>query len=249
MDFSTGERNTYPFPELVVSSELRLLGMKINPDGSLLARFTDKDKPEYLYHFSNGEWQEAPILFTFKTENIYVFCEDAQGTVYVITTDFSREIKNWRLGFYGQTTSAWNWTERQLGESDRIKGYLRDIAMDNYGRIWVIGIYDNQTKSDRLMNFVSVFQKNGNQLQLLEEYTDNNSNIDYIQQITTTDGRVWLKGRSLYWVDTQTEELPSPLPVWAIWISDGLSGNFGWFWAILAGQLILFLIGLSLEYM
>jgi hypothetical protein len=79
------------------------------------------------------------------------------------------------------------------------------------------------------------------------EYTDENSNLDFSQYFVVTNDRIWLGRFGLTWIDT-TEELPSPYPEWVVRAKDFYDNNFGWYLLVFLGQILLAIIGASLEY-
>lgn len=250
INFSSGKRTEFPFPEFVKSNQLKLRDFISDSEDTLLARFISEGKPDYLYRFSHGKWQ-GPILTTSEEESLWVFCQDAEGAIWAIvseTSDGSLELKHPRIGYYNPAISSWMWEALSLGESDRYIAYYKDMATDRYGRVWVSGVYRPQSEDDHYLTFVSVFQPGGEDLELIVEYTDKNSNIDNGGQILITEDRVWIEDFSLRWIDIQTERLPSPLPDWIVWGFEMIDENFGWTFVILIAQFALLFLAQSLEY-
>ena len=243
-DFTTGETKEVPSPAEALANGLELQDYKVNRDGSLLATFAAQGKSKFLYRLADGNWQ--PIMeFSSPDQRLWEFCQDFQGNIFALTTDVDKN--QTMLGIYDMQTTQWKWMNLKLGYSDREIGYFKDMTVDSRGRIWIYGVY-NENEKEGFLKFVMVANSNNDPIVPIVEYTDENSNLNFADFFVATNDRIWLGRFDLLWIDTATEELPSPYPDWVVWLKEFHDEKFGWYLLIFLGQIILAVIGTTLEY-
>ena len=135
-----------------------------------------------------------------------------------------------------------------MKNSDRELALFEDLAVDSKGRIWISGMYDRRDNKDHFLDFVMAAEWTEEGIKPLVEYTDKNSNLKHADKFVMADDRIWMNNLSLYWIDATTEELPSPLPDWMVWLKEFSDEKFGWYFLVFLGQIFLFVIGVTLEY-
>jgi streptogramin lyase len=243
VDFSTNAISENYLPSEMLSDGFEIREIKVNLDGSLLATFVAKDKPQYLYRFADEKWHLIGV-FSAPDQRLWEFCQDFKGTIWALITDVDKH--QTRIGSYDEKTGKWSWKELRLTHPDRKIAYFSDMAVDSQDRIWIYGVYDENEKENYL-RFVSVVDPKNDPVVPVIEYTDENSNLDFSQYFVVTNDRIWLGRFGLTWIDT-TEELPSPYPEWVVRAKDFYDNNFGWYLLVFLGQILLAIIGASLEY-
>jgi hypothetical protein len=243
VDFSINTVNENSLPSEMLSSGLEIRDITVNLDGSLLVTFVAEEKPQYLYRLSDENWHLIGV-FSAPDQRLWEFCQDFKGNIWALITD--AEKTQTRIGSYDEKTGKWSWKELRLMYSDRKIGYFKDMVVDSQGRVWVYGVYD-KSEMESYLEFVSVANPKNDPVVPIIEYTDKNSNLGFVDYFVVTDDRIWLGRFDLTWIDT-TKELPSPFPNWMVWMKEFYDDHFGWYFLIILGQIILALIGVSLEY-
>ncbi len=242
-DFTTDKTKVIPPPAEVVANELEIEDFKINQDGSLLVRFSAKGKLDYLYRLENENWQFIQE-FGLPGSILWEYCQDFNGNIWVATS--GTDIYHSKIGFYDLERSQWNWFDFQSGLSAKETVFFHDIAIDKQGRIWIFGLSDEGKKGD-FIEFVMASAWNDNSIDPIIIYTEKNTNMRFGGSFTITGDRIWFGQSNLYWINT-SDELPSPYPEWVVRAKDFYDQNFGWYFLIFLGQIVLALIGASLEY-
>ncbi len=245
IDFATDEVVEIPSPAEVFSNGLNLQDFNVNQDGSIFAEFIAKDKPNILYRFTDGDWQKL-IEFPTSDQRIWDSYQDVQGNVWVLVENTVKD--QIEVGCYDLQNETWSWSDLKLTNSEREFALFNDLAVDSKGRIWISGMYDRRDDKDHFLDFVMAAEWTDDGIKPIVEYTDKNSNLDSADQFVMTDDRTWMNNLRLYWIDATTEELPSPLPDWVVWLKEFYENHFGWYFLILLGQIALAIIGTSLEY-
>lgn len=243
-DFAKNETKEIPAPDKVLSFGLVHNDIKVNLDGSLLLKFSEKGKPTSFYQVKNENWQ---LIYEGEFPNnrpLQDFCQDSQGNIWALTTDLRNQLP--QIGLYDVLKSKWYWKDLKMEQSNRSIGYFKDMAVDAQGRIWILGVYNKDGEHD-FLDFVMVAKDEENSIMPVIEYTDKNSNLKYVDFVVTTKERTWLGGSNLFWVDS-IQELPSHLPDWIVWMKQIQDDHFGWYFLVFMGQILLALIGVSLEY-
>jgi hypothetical protein len=243
-DFADNQSGEISSPPEVVANGLRLLDFKVTPNGLVLAKFSEQDKPDTLYKFENGQWQEAVPPFP-ENEWLRKFCLDGQERIWALNSigsDHDQDL----LGYYDVENQKWRWQNLQPLHTYPI-AYFSDIAVDPLGRIWISGMYEKPEDLYPNISFVKVIAWSEDEIIQIEEYNENNSNVEHASSmIVTPDGRIWLHENTLLWIDATSPKLPSPLPDWVNNLD--IFEHFGWFIPLIAVQMILLGIAWALEY-
>jgi hypothetical protein len=245
VDFATDEIVEIPSPADALSNGLELGMFSVSQDGSILAKFSAKGKPVVIYRLEGETWKNL-IEFPPSTQWVWDFYQDAQKNVWVLAT--SRDKSQITVGYSDSLNGTWKWADMELINPDRELAIFNDFAIDARGRIWVSGVYDQRDNKDRHRDFVMAVEWTEEGIKPLVEYTDKNSNLKYADRFVITDDRIWMNNHRLYWIDATTEELPSPLPDWMVWLKDYYDEKFGRYFLVFLGQIFLFVIGVTLEY-
>jgi len=242
-DFATDETRVIPPPAEIVANELEIEDFKTNQDGSLLVRFSAKGKPDYLYRLENENWQFIQE-FGLPGSILWKYCQDFNGNIWVAASGI--DIYHPKIGFYDLEHSRWNWFDFQGVLSAQETVFFQDMAVDKQGRIWIFGLSDEGKKGD-FIEFVMASAWNDNSIDPIIIYTEKNTNMRFGGSFTITGNRIWFGQTTLYWINT-SNELPSPYPEWIVRAKDFYDHNFGWYFLVFLGQILLFFIGKSLEY-
>lgn len=90
------------------------------------------------------------------------------------------------------------------------------LLIDSNNRVWVF----LENDSGGVMVLQPVW---GGEAELVVSYNENNSNFpSYLRSAPeiSTDGKVWVLGQQLLWLDGSASELPAPPPAWLVDFSD-----------------------------
>jgi hypothetical protein len=229
VDFGTDEKREIPLPSEVVSRNLRLIGFKVNPNRSLLAWFLEKDMPTLLYRWQDGNWQKM-AEFPRSDWRVWNYCQDFHGQVWALRDNEAGH--QMQVGFLDEASGAWTWADFKLEQSDRALAYFKSMDVDFHGRIWVSGLYESINEENAKVEFVTALSWTNDALEPMVEYTELNSNLNYLDYFVMTRDRVWIAGGDLFWIDS--EQLPSPLPDWIVRVRDTAWFDYYPLWALIA---------------
>lgn len=217
IDFDTEEVKEFSSPPEVEYLDIKLKSFKINIDGSILALFSEKSKPELLYRLQDERWQ---LLFNNTEETINTtFDVDPQGKVWALRWSYYSDPPIYALGYFDEKPQVWKWQYVPSLYTDST--YINDIAIDQSLRVWISGNYDGD-------EFLQVISWSENSINLIEEYNESNSALRMIDNlIVTKSGKLWSTRGYLYSLNT-TADLPKPLPDWVIDAETLLSHYGSW---------------------
>ena len=217
VNFDTDEIKEFSSPPEVESLGLKVKSFKFDIDGSILALFSDKSKPELLYRLKDDRWQ---LLLNNSEERINTtFAVDPQGNVWALRWSYYSDAPTYALGYFDERLQVWKWQYVPSLYTDHT--YINDIAIDQSRRVWISGNYGGD-------DFMQVVSWSENGLSLIEEYDEENSDLRMTDNlIVTKSGKLWSTPGYLYWLDT-TADLPKPLPDWVIEAETLLSQYGGW---------------------
>ncbi|MFZ5858877.1 MAG: hypothetical protein ACOYZ6_18780 [Chloroflexota bacterium] len=250
MDFMTNQLVVVPSPSEAVSEELELNRVKIGQNGSVFATFSAEGKVARLFRFDGRVWSK-PYPAAPEGLGFYDFYEDTKGNVWAFAGNLDLSVLNFTnpmLGYYNSEDAIWVWKDINPIRSHDGNLFISDFVVDRFERIWLSGTYRTSGENGRHINFVTVLDWTESGLIPLVEYNRQNSNIDFAGQFLLTSNRIWIWDRELLWQDIHTEKLLSPLPDWMAWMKEFYDDHVGWYFIVFFGQIILALIGVSLEY-
>ncbi|MBI5298132.1 MAG: hypothetical protein HY869_21865 [Chloroflexi bacterium] len=242
VDFESNTFGEFPSPAEVISRKLELRDFRINPDNSLLVWFSEKDMPVLLYRLEDGAWEKI-VELPLSNQRARDYCQDFHGKVWALTEDLVTHQPG--VGFYDEQSDVWTWADLKLGQYDRILSYLPSMGIDANDRIWVSGVYEPRDEKDRHLEFVNASAWNDGAIEPIVEYTEENSNVRRADFFIMTKERIWISSSQLYWIDY--EELPSPLPDWAVWIKDFHGDYFGQYLLMTVGSFFLLIVAFIME--
>ena len=242
VDFGTDEKQDIPSPSEVESRNLRLIGFRVNPNKSLLAWFSEEDMPTLLYRLENGNWQKI-AEFSLSDWRIWAYCQDFHGKVWALREDEDKRLT--QVGFLKEGSEAWTWADFKLEQSDRTLAFFKNMDIDFYGRIWILGTYEPSDEKEHYLSFLKVLTwANNNTIEPIVEYTDKNSNLDDADLFIMTKDRIWISSGDLYW--TNSDKVPSLLPDWITWLYN--NDWFGWYaLSMIVVGIPLIIINMNLE--
>jgi len=178
--------------------------LRVNADGSLLVKIRS-DGSYLLYVFRDGHWMEPgyPLEKGLMPHRDPIdYCLDAEGNPWILQ-EFS---DGYRVGRYVADGQRWDWIS--LNSLSTHGEEYEALQVDQRGRLWLEGRMDNGY-------FVRVYDVLPKGLYELEEYNDYNSNLEHDFLITLgPDGKMWVAGDNLAYIDSNAPTLPRPFPNW-----------------------------------
>jgi hypothetical protein len=244
IDFAVNEVRVFQSPEEMQLNGFKLQQFKANWDGSLLVKFVAEGKPEFLYRVIDEKWQKL-MEYSSSELRILDFCQDFQGNIWATTLNLANGQA--RLGYYDIQDAVWAWNDLNLEKRVGDQIIFQDLAVDAKGRVWLLGIRKNKDEKDSLSRFVLVGNWTEGSFVPIVEYTENNSNLDIIDYFIVTNNKIWTTFGSLYWIDTNVDDLPSPMPDWVVWLKDFHDDYFGQYLLMAVGSFFLLIVAFFME--
>jgi len=203
-DFVTGKIETlYPTPVADATAH----GFRINPDGSLLV-LIEKEDNGYLYQFKDNLWVEPgySLGHIYPVFDLIDYFLDASGVPWALREIHENDKREYRVGYFSIEKNEWNWIS--LSPYSLRGEEFYSLQVDQRGRLWLEGHVDYR-------EFVRVYDVLPNGLYEIVEYDEYNSNLETEIPITLgLDGKMWIAGNTLSYIDSNAPDLPKPAPDW-----------------------------------
>lgn len=188
--------------------DLRLDDYKILPDGGLIAEYYDESsETQYITIYHNDSWEQ---IVKFEITDIFIqeFTQDTNGNLWALSSEDSTG--NRFLGSFDENANQWVWTKLDFDVKMKYVAFFRDFVFDNEGRLWISGVYEQDSVGKSYTNFVWVISNRGKYL-LEAEYTEENSNLpSSVDSLMPANNFVWHQGYDLGRMDI-TKSLAIPL--------------------------------------
>ena len=194
-------------PEFAEQRKYQPALVSLLPDETVLVLAGNKEESK-VFLLKDGNWLEKSYQVPFSNINrVQGFTLDASGRLYLL---FYEDFKDKRFVVEmvdGETVTATHFV------SDSSLSYL---LIDAGNRVWVF----LESYGGGVMVLQPVW---GGEAELVAFYSENNSNFPaYLRSAPeiSADGKIWVLGGQLLWLDGTASELPRPLPDWLADFSD-----------------------------
>ncbi len=233
IDPSAGNAQIIPLPPSAYQSDMKLEAIRATPDGALLA-LVSNGSASSLYMFREGRWQDSAYDIDLDPFDSAITA-DKSGRIWVAVPDTHTCEKGneaiARIGTPEAGNGPWVWSTTSCLPNDS----FNSLIIDGQGRFWLGG-----------RDFVDVYEITpGETPRQIVRYTPTNSNYqnDLWQHAMSlgSDGRLWTAHRELVWIDSNTPNLPQPLPGWLATVASEDAKRYVWhplFLAMTAGIVI-----------
>ena len=200
-DFASNQSELIPLPPGMEKNWLS--NVQVSNDGSFIVEMK-VEEAKWLYVYKDGQWIEPgyPLEKGTWMFDPIDYCVDAEGRVWILQ-GFS---EGFRVGRFLSDKNQWDWIS--LNPVSSQKEEFTALQVDQRGRLWLQGQIDYH-------EFVRVFEVLPQGLYELEEYNEYNSKLPRKFHITLgLDGKMWVAGDNLAYIDSNAPELPKPAPDW-----------------------------------
>lgn len=203
----TGAKSTIIPPESAVQAELSPSLIRRAANGNLLV-LMDKESEARIYLLTQeNEWRsnEYAVMInkSYRVEDLFL---DGENSLWVLLNGPS--LGEWLVE---KITSSGEMKITRLpspAPTDEWERY-ESIFADTHGRLWATGSYPG---------FITTFTPQWmSDAVEIERYTENNSNYVYgisYEPALDANGKTWAFGEKISTLDTNSFELPQPLPDW-----------------------------------
>jgi hypothetical protein len=206
VDAKTGNWEVISLPGSAIRDNLtpQILRRALNND--ILVMMGNKDFTR-IYLFSDGTWKTQEYAIELPELNyVQDFFLDTEENLWVLNGPAIKDTQSIaKISPAGEVA----FTYLPLLSSEKYWHHYDSLLVDLTGRIWVSG---------GIPPSISVFLPNWNgEAELRATYSEDNSNYrqDFlIRPVMSSDGRIWAIGDFLSVMDTNSKELPAPLPDW-----------------------------------
>ena len=211
IDALSGTWAAIPLPETATILGLDPVSLRRSIQGDILV-LMEKDTDSRVYLYKDGTWKSQEYNVFLPDENMVMdYCLDEDGALWVLFTSKAETIVE-KIDISGE----FHWTVVPAPTDIENWRYYEKVFVDTHGRMWVT--------SSSYPPFITVFQPiwEGNAIKLVR-YTRGNSNYkeDVFNSPTLlADGQILGFDNVITSMDTNQENLPSPLPDWF--------GNLDW---------------------
>jgi hypothetical protein len=224
-----GKVDVFPLPISSASAGCQIGGIKILPDGDLMAIFHN-DSVFGVFRLHGYEWQEITSIQKGISSETCVsdFTVGPDGNIWVLS---SSVVENKNVGKFDPQQNAWTWMDiRHPGIEGQIGSFefgYSNIAVDSLGRVWISG---DRERGRIDYDMVGVYEEGAEDtLVEIRHYTSENSSLESgvtHRLLQTLDGRIWSWGGQLVWIQSDKRELPNPAPDWIAVINGREERNF-----------------------
>lgn len=197
----TGKWSVFPLPQDVVEQGFNPTMIRRSMTGSLLV-LMQNDYENRIYVLSSEDWQDQTytILLPSQESRIKDFFLDSNNVLWVLFTT-NNEYFVERIS----QTEALKVAQMPAPAEGRFRFYYR-IFVDSSERVWISTGYPYAIKV-----FSPVWR--GMSLEIIG-YTDKNSNYQGDGSVMLSNGQIWSFDQRVSMLDTNSKNLPEPLPKW-----------------------------------
>jgi hypothetical protein len=237
VDITSGYALPVALPEPAVKLGMKITEIRTAVDGSALVLASGKDQCR-LYFFDDGQWHENVLTFDTLKSCPDEFTLDPQGHVWVLSLEDINQNTNdytYKIGKHDFDSQAWTWYTVTLSSKDALNGYhsIQSLTVDGRERLWL--------RADRQVDVWEPLADGT--LQRIVQYTSENSGYPgYGNNLyQNRDGRIWIAGGKLAWIDSNAENLPRPLPDWISGLTSRSSADRFWL-PLMVGALVALIV-------